>query len=156
MAKSFLPNTANIREANRSDLSSLKRMIEALAVYHDDVPQITLEILKRDVFGIAPWIYVLVADMDGRAVGYTALCPTVQLQVGIRGMDMHHLFVEPDFRGHGIGKQIIEAARQKARTFCCQNMSVGTDPDNAKAQAFYLACGFERKDSSNPKFRIVL
>ena len=76
--------------------------------------------------------------------------------MGVRGIDMHHLFVDADFRREGIGKQLIEGAMQKARELSCSQMSVGTHPENLNAQAVYLACGFERRDASNPKFRITL
>ena len=45
---------------------------------------------------------------------------------------------------------------QKARDLSCSQMSVGTHPDNSSAQAVYLACGFERRDSTHPKFHIAL
>lgn len=145
-----------IRDATPTDLPDLKRMVQALAEHHDDVPQVTLEILQRDIFGVVPWIYVIVAEAEGTAVGYAALCPLIKLQMGVRGIDMHHLFVESGFRGQGIGKQLIKSAMQKARELSCSQMSVGTHPDNLNAQAVYLACGFERRDSSHPKFRIAL
>lgn len=156
MERSRPSPTVTIRAANQTDLPRLKIMVEALARHHDDVPQITAEILERDIFGFVPWIYVIIAEVGGRAVGYAALCPLIKLQVGIRGIDMHHLFVEADFRGSGIGKQLIEGAMQKARELSCSQMSVGTHPDNLSAQAVYLACGFERRDASNPRFRIAL
>ena len=79
-----------------------ERMVQALAEHHGDVPQITLEILKRDIFGAIPWIYVIVAEAEGKAVGYAALCPLIKLQMGLRRIDMHHLFVEAGLRGQGI------------------------------------------------------
>ena len=149
-------STVEIRDANQTDLPQLKRMVQALAVHHNDIPQITLETLKRDIFGATPWIYVIVAEAEGKAVGYAALCPLIQLQMGLRGVDMHHLFVETGLRGQGIGKQLIAGAMQKARDLSCSQMCVGTHPDNLSAQAVYLACGFERRDSTHPKFRIAL
>lgn len=145
-----------VRDASQIDLPDLKRMVEELAAHHNDVPQISIEILERDIFDVIPWIYVLVAEAEGKVVGYAALCPLIKLQVGVRAIDMHHLFVDANFRGYGIGKQLIEGAMQKARDLCCSNMDVGSDPNNLHAQAVYLACGFERRDSLNPKFRVSL
>lgn len=145
-----------VRDASQIDLPDLKRMVEELAAHHNDVPQISIEILERDIFDVIPWIYVLVAEAEGKVVGYAALCPLIKLQVGVRSIDMHHLFVDANFRGYGIGKQLIEGAMQKARDLCCSNMVVGSDPGNLHAQAVYLACGFERRDSLNPKFRVSL
>ncbi|MEM6891705.1 MAG: GNAT family N-acetyltransferase [Pseudomonadota bacterium] len=156
MEGSTQKSIAKIRNANHTDLPQLRRMVQALAEHHGDVPQITQEILEREIFGIVPWIYVIIAEADGRAVGYAALCPLIKLQMGTRGIDMHHLFVEPAFRAQGIGKQLIEGAMRKARELSCSQISVGTHPDNLDAQAVYLACGFEQRYSSHPKFRIAL
>lgn len=106
--------------------------------------------------GSCPWIHVLVAEADREVVGYAALCPLIQLQMGARGMDMHHLFVEEKCRGRGVGKMLIEASMRKARDLSCGYMMVGTHPDNTDAQSVYLACGFEPQHGSNPRFRISL
>ena len=149
-------NTAAIRGAKQTDLPHLKRMVQALTEHHNDVPQITIDTLRRDIFGTVPWIYVVIAEVEGKAVGYAALCPLIKLQMGLRGVDLHHLFVEASLRGKGIGRQLIDGAMQKAHELSCSHIYVGTHPDNLNAQAVYLACGFERRDSTHPRFRIAL
>jgi len=71
-------------------------------------------------------------------------------------MDMHHLYVEPQFRSMGIGRQLIEGAKQKASALSCSYLTVGTHPDNSAAQAMYQACGFEQRHGTHPRFRILL
>lgn len=156
MKNTIINQSVTIRDARQNDLPQLLSMVEGLAKHHNDVPQITIEVLKRDIFAAPPWIYVMVAEVNERAIGYVSLCPLVQLQFGIRGIDMHHLFVEKSFRGVGIGKLLIEASMQKAKELSCTYMAVGTHPDNSSAQAVYLACGFDRRDGSHPRFRISL
>ena len=120
------------------------------------MPRITAEALNRDVLGASPWVYVLIAAVEGQIVGYASLCPLTRLQFGLCGIDMHNLFVEEDFRGAGIGRLLIDASMQKARALSCSYMAVGTHPDNSNAQAVYLACGFDRLPDAHPKFRITL
>lgn len=156
MRNSIDHKTTVTRDAVQSDVGTLLVMVQALAKHHGDVPNVSVESLERDIFGQIPWIYVLVAEVEAEVVGYAALCPLIKLKNGIRGIDLHHLFVENTFRGAGVGRQLIEASMQKARDLTCAYMMVGTHPDNANAQAVYLACGFERKHGSNPRFRISL
>ena len=146
----------HIRGVEPDDMPFLLSMIRALAAHHDDVPNINAAVLERDVFGNPPWVYILVAETKGEVIGYVALSPLTQLQLGRRGVDMHHLFVGRPYRGMGVGRQLIESAKQKARALSCSYMTVGTHPENSEAQAAYLTCGFERRDAVHPRFHFPL
>ncbi|PYG27416.1 GNAT family N-acetyltransferase [Pelagimonas varians] len=156
MKNSVTPDAIIMRSAARSDVERILSMVRALAHHHGDIPDVSAKTLERDIFGEIPWIYALIAEVDGRVVGYAALCPMIKLEMGERGIDMHHLFVEAEFRGSGIGRRLINASMAKARELNCESMTVGTHPDNANAQAVYLACGFEQRHSLTPRFRIYL
>ncbi len=145
-----------IREAQPSDADCLLHMIGQLAAHHSDIPTLSRDNLLRDAFSNTPWIHVLVAEADGRLVGYAALCGLIQLQFGARGMDMHHLFTEADFRGHGVGRGLIEASKIKAVSLSCRYLAVGTHPDNLDSQCFYVAAGFKRRDAFPPRFSMRL
>ncbi len=144
------------RDAVRADADKLLTMIKALAHHHGDTPDVSTMTIERDMFGEIPWVYTLVASIEGSVVGYASLCPRVQLQTGTRGIDMHHLYVEPQFRGAGVGRQLIRASMDKALELSCSYMMVGTHPENLNAQAVYLACGFDRCYGTHPRFRISL
>jgi len=131
-------------------------MVGMLASHHGDIPAVTTDDLSRDAFGLNPWIYVLVAEAGKELVGYAALCGLTRLQFGLRGMDMHHLFTEAAFRGRGVGQRLVEASKIKAISLSCSYLTVGTHPDNHRAQAFYAALGFERKDALPPRFSMRL
>ena len=156
MKNSVTPDAIIMRSAARSDVERILSMVRALAHHHGDIPDVSAKTLERDIFGEIPWIYALIAEVDGRVVGYAALCPMIKLEMGERGIDMHHLFVEAEFRGSGIGRRLINASMAKARELNCASMTVSTHPDNANAQAVYLACGFEQRHSLTPRFRIYL
>ncbi len=142
------------RDATPDDIPHLIRMISALASHHGDDASLDAKTLAADLFGPAPWIYALVAEVDGTPIGYAALCPLMQLQFGARGMDMHHLFVDAGFRGCGVGKTLIDAAQTRAKGLGCRYMTVSTHPDNTDAQKVYLACGFEARTHIVPRFAI--
>lgn len=146
----------SVRCARPADAERIIPMVEKLAAYHGDMPELTTDVLIRDIFGVNPWIYVLVAEAREGLIGYAALCGLTRLHFGLRGIDMHHLFTEAAFRGRGVGRSLVAASKIKATALSCSYLTVGTNPDNHKAQAFYESLGFERKDAYPPRFSIQL
>jgi GNAT superfamily N-acetyltransferase len=159
MHKKSLPlqtGFGTVRCACPADAERIVQMVGSLASHHGDTPAITADDLIRDVFDVNPWIYMLVAETGDDLIGYVALCGLSRLQFGLRGMDMHHLFTEAAFRGRGVGHSLVEASKIRAIALSCHYLTVGTHPNNHKAQAFYEALGFERKDAHPPRFSIQL
>ncbi|MFN4100064.1 MAG: GNAT family N-acetyltransferase [Pararhodobacter sp.] len=137
-----------IRPALPTDLPQLLPMVHALAAHHGDPAACTLEALERDLFGPGAFISVLIAPG-----GYVALAPHPQLHAGIRGCELHHLFVRPDHRGTGLGGALVQAARDHAAAEGARYLMLGTHPDNHAAQAFWQAQGFE-PHAPGPRFRL--
>ena len=145
-----------IRPARPEDTDQIIKMVGRLATHHGDIPTLEPAIPRRDLFSEKPWIHVIVAEADDSLVGYAALCGLINLHLGKRGMDMHHLFIEASFRGKGIGRGLVEGCKIHARSMSCGYLTVGTHPENHRAQAFYDAIGFDRKDAHPPKFSLQL
>jgi GNAT superfamily N-acetyltransferase len=146
-----------IRPAKRSDCRAICRMIEELAKHHGDVPRISEDVLRSTVFNHDPWIHLLVAERFERPVGYAGLQRSMNIQFGTRKLDIQHLFVTPELRGRGVGRKLIEASAEMARTMGCSDISVGTETTNIAAQRAYFACGFKMKKPSNgAKFQMKL
>jgi len=139
-----------IQPITESDLPDVLAMIHALAVHHGDVAMVTPEDLRRDALGPHPWLHVLVA----KGSGYCALHGQAQLHFGVRGMEVHHLYVHPAQRGAGIGRALMQAAQAYAQGLGCRYLTVGTHVDNTAAQAMYRAIGFDRLDREGPRFRV--
>ncbi|MEX0284269.1 MAG: N-acetyltransferase family protein [Paracoccaceae bacterium] len=142
----------NVRDATPADSDALLGLVHELAAHHGDVGELTAEGLRRDAFGDAPWVQVLVAEAEDGLVGYTALSRIGRLHYAQRGLNMHHLCVSAAHRGQGVGQALVAAARDRAQAEGCIYITVGTDPDNLHAQGFYLANGFERRPSYPPYF----
>ncbi|MGC1495532.1 MAG: GNAT family N-acetyltransferase [Sulfitobacter sp.] len=147
-------NPIKICLAAASDLPAVLDMIHALAAHHDDVATLSLGTLRRDVLGDAPWIKLIIAQSGPELLGYAALYPLAQLQFGVRGMDMHHLFVKADARGRGVGKALIKASIDHAKAAQCRFLMVGTHPDNLPAQQMYISAGFSSMPEPGPRFRM--
>lgn len=146
----------HIRLAEPRDCDALLSLIHALAAHHGDPPACDRWALMRDVFDMNPHLLVFVAQSDDELIGYTALQRVSQLHWGVIGIDMHHLFVTPKARATGLGVQLVKRAVSHARTIGARFVSVSTAPENAKAQAFYQAQGFERISQDPPRFRLKL
>lgn len=143
-----------LRPIEPRDLRHVHAMVQALAAHHGDACTLTEDALARDALSDPPWLRVIVAERDGVLVGYAALCPLAQLHFGVRGMDMHHLFVVEHARGTGVGRALIDASLAHCRDEGCRYMTVGTHPDNAAAAAVYRAAGFEDLPPPGPRFRM--
>lgn len=146
-----------VRAAEWRDVSDLLILVEALAGHHGDKARVSLDALSRDVLGDAAWLRVLVAECDGTLVGYAAVYSRAHpMQFDTRGLDLHHLYVDPAFRGAGIGRRLIEASIDLARALHCAYVVVGTQPQNHAAQAVYVACGFEAQAGDGSRFCMML
>ena len=130
-----------IRRAEPSDLTGLLPLVQGLARHHADVPRLTAATLEGDLFGPDPWFQVLVADVGGLC-GYAALLPLARLQHGERGLDLHHLYVDPSRRGQGVGTALLSACEDLGRVLGCSYLIIGTHADNVAAQEFYAARGY--------------
>ncbi|TCL96559.1 ribosomal protein S18 acetylase RimI-like enzyme [Rhizobium sp. PP-WC-2G-219] len=134
------PNRAplvTIRSARPSDIAALCEMITELAAHHGDAAPLDADTLERDLFGPVPWITALVAEAGGLLIGYAILVPLYRAQLGVRGMDLHHLFVRDAHRGTGIGRHLVTKAREEARRAGCTYLSVSAATGNVKAHRFY-------------------
>ena len=58
-------------------------------------------------------------------------------------LNIHDIAVSPDFRGKGIGRQLLEAIEQDARALGCCKVTLEVRSDNLRAQALYKRVGFK-------------
>lgn len=146
------PNVT-IRQAKPADAAAILPLIQALAAHHGDDPQATVASLETDLREVA---VILLAYADNRLAGYAALLPLAQVQHGVRGMELHHLFVVAQYRGCGIGSALNAACKGHATQAGCKYLMVGTHSDNTAAQATYRAWGFADAPTAGPRFKMLL
>ena len=112
--------------------------------------------MLADVDGRAGRTLVLVAVEDGRVVG-TA---TVELErtIGDEGelqpgqANLRMLGVDPAARGKGVGRALVEASLESARTAGKKVMTLRTTTLMKVAQRMYEAMGFERDPGRDEAF----
>ena len=141
-----------IRALEQSDLTALLAMVAALTKHHGDKARLTPESLARDFFGPVAWYHGLVAVRGPDVVGYAATLPLGRLGYGERGLELHHLFVEPTARHQGVGRQLVLAVETMGRNLGCTYVKIGTHPDNDAAQGYYQHLGYAPHASLAKRF----
>src|SRR6187397_1144840 len=99
-----------IRAAAPADVAELLRLIHELAVYEklEHLAVGTPAQLHEALFGKRPVCEALVAEVEGRAVGFALYFATFSTFLCKPGLYLEDLFVEPAHRGRGIGKALLK------------------------------------------------
>ncbi|HUR42303.1 MAG TPA: GNAT family N-acetyltransferase [Verrucomicrobiae bacterium] len=134
---------ASIRAATAADVSEILRLIQALADYEKlrDEAVATVEDLRHTLFGTRPAAEVLLAEVDGRAVGMALFFPNYSTFLGKPGIYLEDLFVEPALRGQGIGKALLRAVARLAVERGCGRFEWSVLDWNQPAIDFYRSLG---------------
>lgn len=85
----------------------------------------------------------LVADLDGKAVGFTTFGP-FRGGVGYRHTKELTIILAPSAQGQGAGRALILAAMDHARAQDVHVLVAGISGENSNAIAFHKALGFEQ------------
>ena len=103
-----------IRAARSEDASTIVELVRALAEYEREpsAAVATEADFLRDGFGPTPAFRTLIAERDGRAVGFALYFFRYSTWRGRRCLYLEDLFVRPEARGHGAG---IALMRELAR-----------------------------------------
>lgn len=145
----------SIRPVASGDLVQLAALIGDLAACHGEIATTTVDSLKRDLFGWSRCLDGFVAARERQLVGYALYFPVCNVQRAERGLDLTHLYVVGNERGHGVGSRLITAVEAEARSRACGYVSIGTATTNFAAQHFY-ARRFGKGQTRGPNFRVAV
>lgn len=97
----------------------------------------------RSYFAGTPVEDVLVAESDGRVIGFVQLHNVFgKLASHLHVLEINGLAVHPDATGRGIGAQLVEAAVAEAARRGARKVSLRVLGPNAGARRLYARCGF--------------
>jgi GNAT superfamily N-acetyltransferase len=88
-----------------------------------------------------PALFCWVAELDEKIVGYATATIDFSTWQCADYVHLDCLYLEPDFRGHGLGKQLMQAVYQFARNRRITQVQWQTPQWNIEATHFYHQLG---------------
>lgn len=87
-------------------------------------------------------VILLAKNDEGQPVGFTQLYPSFSSVSAERTWILNDLYVLEECRGQGIGRQLLNAAREYAISTKAKGISLQTARDNINAQKLYESVGY--------------
>ena len=99
-----------IRVAQPADADDIHRLIYELALYEKAPEQMvaTIDQINTSLFNANPVAFCHVAEVDGKVVGIALWFLNYSTWLGKAGIYLEDLFVQPEYRGHGLGKGFMQ------------------------------------------------
>jgi GNAT superfamily N-acetyltransferase len=80
--------------------------------------------------------------LEGKTAGYVVILWGFSLEYGGRVLELDELFIHAEFRGHGLGRAILEFVEAQARAVGAVLLTLETELKNENARTFYGRHGF--------------
>ena len=126
-----------IRVAQPEDAPVLLPLLEAF-----DGPPISVEQVRQRLLAIQGVETVLLAELEGQAVGFASLRLVPFLSDDVPRAELTELYVEAAYRRRGVGRALLERVEALARESGARELALLTGRNNRTAQAFYRTIGF--------------
>jgi GNAT superfamily N-acetyltransferase len=135
-----------IATARPADVADLHALVRGLAEYErlSDLCVSTEADLQRAIFTPPPACEALIARLDGKseeAAGFALFFHTYSTFLGRRGLWLEDLFVYPQYRGRGLGRDLISRVGEIARERGCGRLEWAVLDWNTDAISFYENLG---------------
>lgn len=135
-----------IKRATTSDLDDAAPLFDAYRQFYGQRSDVAAarafldERLRRDES------VIFLAVEDSEALGFTQLYPSFSSVSLKRLWVLNDLFVGPKVRRGGVGRRLLDRAREWAIETSAKGLVLATAVDNSKARALYESCGWKRDD----------
>lgn len=102
-------DSITIRSATKNDAGLILSFIQRLAEYEKLAHEVvgTKQDLQRTLFGDKPSAEVLIAEHNGKPAGFALFFTNYSTFLARPGIYLEDLFVQPEYRGLGIGKALL-------------------------------------------------
>lgn len=132
----------SICAAVREDIPDILHLIKSLAEYenlsHEAVA--TCEDIEKAMFE-RETVWVFLAQADGKTVGMALYYETFSTFTGKRGIHLEDLFVEPEYRGKGIGMALLKTLARECVSRGCARLEWNCLNWNTPSMEFYRSIG---------------
>jgi GNAT superfamily N-acetyltransferase len=132
-----------IRRATRRDVPTIVALIRGLAEYEKLAHEVeaTADRIRRHGFGRRPYFETLICLRGREPVGFALYFFTYSTFLARPTLYLEDLFVRPDDRGRGAGKQLLAALARIAVRRGCGRVEWAVLDWNAPAIRFYEGLG---------------
>lgn len=136
-------NEVRIVKARPEDVPVILNLIKALAEYErlSDHVVATEAGLRAQLFGDRPAAEVVLASVGGTVVGFALFFHNFSTFLGRPGLYLEDLFVIPEWRGRGVGRQLLAHLAALAVERQCGRMEWSVLDWNTSAIGFYERLG---------------
>jgi len=132
-----------IRPARVEDVPTIAALIRGLAVYEklEHEVKMTEEKVRDSMFGLRPYAEAILAEEDGRAVGFALFFHNYSTFLAQPGLYLEDLFVLESHRGKGVGKALLAQLARIAVDRQCGRLEWAVLDWNVDAIGFYEKLG---------------
>lgn len=134
-----------IEEATEKDVLLVLNFIRDLAEYEKELARVTAteEILRQSLFGPRPYAEALIAFIDNEPAAFAIYFFSYSSFTALPNLYLEDIFVRPNFRGLGIGKELLAFLARRAVERSCGRMEWSVLNWNESAIRFYETLGAE-------------
>ena len=132
-----------LRMARPEDVPVILGFVRALAAYErlEDEVLATERDFVASLFGTPARAEALLAEIDGKPAGFAVWFYNFSTFRGRHGLFVEDIFVEPAYRGSGIGRAIFRFLAERAIAQGCARMDWDVLDWNSTAIRFYRSLG---------------
>jgi GNAT superfamily N-acetyltransferase len=137
-------SSRSLRSAVEDDLDEICALIHELAAFERLEHEVVLDrdAVRDHLFGPTPAAYVTIAEVDGSVAGFALWFTTFSTFLGRPGIWLEDLFVRPEHRGAGVGRDLLA----HLQSISPGRVEWAVLDWNTEAQAFYRTMGAAPQD----------
>ncbi|PSS58337.1 GNAT family N-acetyltransferase [Pseudomonas sp. BBP2017] len=140
--------TLHIRPARREDAAQILAFITELADYERARHEVIASVadIERTLFDDGAKALSLICEHDGKAIGYAVYFYSYSTWLGRNGIYLEDLYITPEQRGGGAGKQLLRHIAIEACDNDCGRLEWSVLDWNEPAIQFYRSLGAQAQD----------
>jgi ribosomal protein S18 acetylase RimI-like enzyme len=128
-----------------SDLEAVRRIVVSSGFFYPAEVEVAVELVAdRLSRGESSGYHFLFAESDGRVIGYACFGP---IACTLASYDLYWIAVHSEFRGRGLGRELLLAAEERIAALGGQRVYIETSSRSQyhPTRAFYQRCDYRQE-----------
>ena len=140
-------NNILVRFIAENDVDSVARLFDQYRQFYEQKEDLSLaKKFISDRYANKESI-IFVAELNQELVGFCQLYPSFCSLVAAQIYVLYDLYVQPQYRSHGIARKLLLEAESLAKREGIHHLDLTTAKSNVNAQALYASLGWEKDNS---------